>query len=162
VFDRYTRDFETGYSPEQIAEARKIIPQIDWAAMLHDTAATVDAAKSAGPVGIVGYCMGGTVSFLAAAKLNGLSSAVCYYGGMIAKNADEKPKVPTQMHFGEKDDHIPMTDVDLIRKKRPECEIHVYPAGHGFSCDERGSFHEPSAKLAMDRTLAWFAKTLKA
>jgi carboxymethylenebutenolidase len=162
VFDRYTRDFETGYSPEQIAEARKIIPQIDWAAMLHDTAATVDAAKSAGPVGIVGYCMGGTVSFLAAAKLNGLSSAVCYYGGMIAKNADEKPKVPTQMHFGEKDDHIPMTDVDLIRKKRPECEIHVYPTGHGFSCDERGSFHEPSAKLAMDRTLAWFAKTLKA
>jgi carboxymethylenebutenolidase len=162
VFDRYTRDFETGYSPEQVAEARKIIPQIDWAAMLRDTAAAIDAVKSAGPVGIVGYCMGGTVSFLAAAKLDGLSSAVCYYGGMIAKNADEKPKVPTQMHFGQKDDHIPMSDVDMIRKKRPECEVYDYPAGHGFSCDERGSFHEPSSKLAMDRTLAWFGKTLKA
>jgi carboxymethylenebutenolidase len=161
VFDRYARDFETGYSLEQVAEARKIIPQVDWAAMLRDTAATIDAVKAAGPAGIVGYCMGGTVSFLAAAKLDGLSAAICYYGGMIAKNADEKPKVPTQMHFGEKDEHIPMTDVDLIRKKRPECEIYVYPAGHGFSCDERGSYDEPSAKLAMERTLAWFSKTLK-
>jgi carboxymethylenebutenolidase len=162
VFDRYTRDFETGYSPEQVAEARKIIPGIDWAAMMRDTASAIDAAKSAGPVGIVGYCMGGTVAFLAAAKLDGLSSAVGYYGGMIAKNADEKPKVPTQLHFGEKDEHIPMPDVEIIRKKRPECEIYVYPAGHGFSCDERGSYHEPSAKLAMDRTLTWFGKTLQA
>jgi len=162
VFDRYRRDFECGYSPDEIAEARKITPGIDWAAMLRDVAATIAAAKSAGPVGIVGYCMGGTVAFLAGAKLDGLASAVCYYGGMIAKNADEKPKVPTQMHFGEKDEHIPMTDVDTIRKKRPECEVYDYPAGHGFSCDERGSFHEPSAKLAMDRTLAWFGKTLKA
>jgi carboxymethylenebutenolidase len=162
VFDRYRRDFECGYTAEEVAEARKITPGIDWAAMLRDVAATITAAKSAGPVGIVGYCMGGTVAFLAAAKLDGLSSAVCYYGGMIAKNADEKPKVPTQMHFGEKDEHIPMSDVDTILKRRPECEVYVYPAGHGFSCDERASFHEPSAKLAMQRTLAWFGETLKA
>jgi carboxymethylenebutenolidase len=162
VFDRYRRDFECGYTPEEIADARTITPGIDWAAMMRDTAAAIDAVKTAGPVGIVGYCMGGTVAFLAAAKLPGLSSAVCYYGGMIAKNADEKPQVPTQMHFGEKDEHIPMADVELIRKKRPECEIYVYPAGHGFSCDERASYHEPSAKLAMERTLAWFGKTLHA
>jgi carboxymethylenebutenolidase len=162
VFDRYVRDFESGYTPDEIAKARKITPGIDWAAMMHDTAAAIGTAKSAGPTGIVGYCMGGTVAFLAGAKLDGLASAVCYYGGMIAKNADEKPKVPTQMHFGEKDEHIPMSDVELIRSKRPECEIYVYPAGHGFSCDERGSYHEPSAKLAMERTLAWFSKTLKA
>jgi carboxymethylenebutenolidase len=162
VFDRYKRDFESGYSPEEIAEARKIPPGIDWAAMMRDTAATIDCVKSAGPVGIVGYCMGGTVAFLAGAKLSGLASAVCYYGGMIAKNADEKPKVPTQMHFGEKDAHIPMSDVEVIRKKRPECEVYVYPADHGFACDERASFDEPSAKLAMERTLAWFGKTMQA
>jgi carboxymethylenebutenolidase len=162
VFDRYIRDFESGYTPAEIAEARKIPPGVDWTAMLRDVAATIDAVKSAGPVGIVGYCMGGTVAFLAAAKLSGLSSAVAYYGGMIAKNADEVPKVPTQMHFGEKDDHIPMSDVELIRKKRPECEVYDYPAGHGFSCDERGSYDEPSAKLAMQRTLDWFAKSMHA
>ena len=162
VFDRYRPNFETGYSPEEVAAARKIPLGIDWAAMMRDTAAAIDAVKSAGPVGIVGYCMGGTVAFLAASKLSGLSAAVAFYGGMIAKNAEEKPKVPTQMHFGEKDEHIPMSDVELIRKKRPECEIHVYPAGHGFSCDERASFHDPSAKLSMERTLAWFGKSLHA
>jgi carboxymethylenebutenolidase len=162
VFDRYIRDFESGYSPQEIAEARKIPPSIDWSNMMRDVAATIDAVKSVGPVGIVGYCMGGTVAFLAAVKLNGLSSAIAYYGGTIAKNAEEKPKFPVQMHFGEKDEHIPMSDVELIRKKRPECEIHVYPAGHGFSCDERGSYHEPSAKLAMERTLAWLDKTMQA
>jgi carboxymethylenebutenolidase len=162
VFDRYVRDFESGYTPAEIAEARKIPPGIDWSAMLRDVAATIDAVKSAGPVGIVGYCMGGTVAFLSAAKLSGLSSSVAYYGGMIAKNADEVPKVPTQMHFGEKDEHIPMSDVELIRKKRPECEVYAYPAGHGFSCDERGSYDEPSATLAMQRTLDWFAKSMRA
>ncbi len=162
VFDRYQPNFESGYSPEEIAEARKFLPKIDWPAMLRDTAAAIDALKPVGRVGIVGYCMGGSVAFLAAAKLDGLSSAVCYYGGNIAKNADEKPKVPTQMHFGEQDASIPMSDVALIRQKRPDCEIHTYPAGHGFSCDERGSYHEPSAKLAMERTLAWLARTMGA
>jgi carboxymethylenebutenolidase len=155
VFDRTKPGFECGYSPEEIEEARKIIPQIDWGAMLRDVDAAIGAVKAAGKVGIVGFCMGGTVAFLAAGKLDGLSAAVGYYGGQIAKNADLKPKVPTLLHFGEQDQSIPMSDVEIIRQKRPDCEIHVYPAGHGFSCDERGSYHEPSAKLAMERTLAW-------
>jgi carboxymethylenebutenolidase len=158
VFDRYKPNFECGYSPEEIAEARKIIPQIDWAAMMRDTAAAIGSVKSAGPVGIVGYCMGGSVAFLAAAKLDGLAAAVAYYGGQIAKNADETPKVPTLLHFGEQDQSIPMADVEVVRQKRPDCEIYLYPAGHGFNCDERASYHEPSAKLAMERTLAWFGK----
>jgi len=161
VFDRYKPDFESGYSPDEIAEARKIIPQIDWAAMMRDTAAALDSLKSSGPVGIIGWCMGGTVAFMAAGKLDGLSSAVGLYGGNIAKNADIKPKVPTQLHFGDQDQSIPMTDVELIKQKRPECEYYIYPAGHGFQCDERGSYHEQSAKLAMERTLAWFGKHMK-
>jgi len=78
---------------------------------------------------------------------------VCFYGGQIAKSADRKPRCPTQMHFGEKDEHIPMTDVDAIRAKRPDCEIHVYAAGHGFYCDERASFDAESAAIAWGRTL---------
>jgi carboxymethylenebutenolidase len=162
VFDRYKPNFESGYSPEEVAEARKIIPQIDWAAMLSDTAAAIAAVKDAGRVGIVGFCMGGTIAFLAAAKLDGLSAAVSFYGGQIAKNADLKPKVPTQLHFGETDQSIPMSDVDIVRAKRPDCEIYVYPAGHGFVCDERASYHEPSAKLGTERMLAWFAKHVAA
>jgi carboxymethylenebutenolidase len=111
----------------------------------------------------MGFCMGGTISFLAACKLNGLSAAVCYYGGQIAKNADEKPKIPTQMHFGEEDASIPMSDVEMIKKKRGgDCEIFVYPnAQHGFHCDERGSYNAEAAKLAWQRSMAFLAKHVK-
>ena len=159
VFDRIQPNFESGYSPDEIAHARTLIPKVDWAAMLRDVAAAIDNVKSAGKVGIVGFCMGGTVAFLAAGKLDGLSAAVGYYGGQIAKNVDLKPKVPTLLHFGDQDQSIPMSDVDLIKQKRSDCEIHVYQgAGHGFSCDERGSYNEAAHKAAWERTLAWFAK----
>lgn len=160
LFDRMTRDFESGYSSEEIAKARGFLTNIDWDAMLRDVSAALNEIKSAGPLGIVGFCMGGTVSFLAATRLNGLSASVCFYGGQIIRFADEKPKCPTQMHFGEKDDHIPMTDFNTIKNKHPECDIHLYPAGHGFYCDERGSFHAPSAAQAWERTLAFFKRNL--
>lgn len=158
VFDRYKPNFECGYTPAEIEDARKIIPGIDWGAMLRDTAAAIAAVKPAGKVGVVGYCMGGTVAFLAAVKLDGLSAAVGYYGGQIVKSADQRPKVPTQLHFGDQDQSIPMSDVEIIKAKRPDCDIHVYHAGHGFSCDERASYNEAAHKLALERTLAWLAK----
>ena len=156
LFDRQVKDFQSGYSPEEIEKARKFVANPDWDAMLRDTAAAIGELKAVGPVSIVGFCMGGTIAFLAACRLDGLSAAVCYYGGRIVAFADEKPRCPTQMHFGEKDQSIPMSDVEAIKKKRSDCDIHVYKdAGHGFHCDERGSFHEPSSKLAWERTLAW-------
>ena len=162
VFDRTEPNFECGYTPEDIANARKYVANPDWAAMMRDTQAAIDDLKSIGPVGIIGFCLGGTIAFLAATRLSGLSAAVCYYGGQIAKNADEKPKVPTQMHFGETDAGIPLTDVEAIKQKRPESEVHVYAgAGHGFHCDERASFHQPSADLAWKRSMAFLSKTMK-
>ena len=156
LFDRQVKDFQSGYSPEEIEKARKFVANPDWDAMLRDTAAAIAELKGVGPVAIVGFCMGGTIAFLAACRLDGLSAAVGYYGGRIVALADEKPRCPTQLHFGEKDQSIPMTDVETIKKKRPDCDIHVYKdAGHGFHCDERGSYHEPSSKLAWERTLAW-------
>jgi len=130
--------------------------------MLRDSQAAIDNLKDGARLGIMGFCMGGTVSFLAACRLAGLNAAVCYYGGQIARFADEKPKVPTLMHFGEKDASIPMSDVEKIKDKRgQDCEIYVYPeAQHGFHCDERGSYHERSAKLAWQRTLSFLQKNL--
>src|SRR5215472_17305300 len=103
VFDRQQPNFESGYSPDEIANARKFVANPDWGAMLRDVQAAINELKSAGPVGIMGFCMGGTISFLAACRLNGRSAAVCSYGGQLPQNADEKSKVPTQMHFGEQD-----------------------------------------------------------
>ena len=163
LFDRQVKDFQSGYSPEEIEKARKFVANPDWNAMLRDTAAAIDELKGVGPVSIVGFCMGGTIAFLSACRLDGLAAAVCYYGGRIVAFADEKPRCPTQMHFGDKDQSIPLSDVDIIKQKRPDCDIHVYKdAGHGFHCDERGSFHEPSSKLAWERMLAWLKQARKA
>lgn len=162
IFDRTEPNFQSGYSPEEVAVARKFIANPDWEAMLRDTQAAIDVAKPVGPVGIIGFCLGGSVAYAAATKLSGLSAAVGYYGGVIARFADDKPKVPTQLHFGEKDAGIPLTDVETIRSKRPDVEIFVYPgAQHGFGCDERGSYDKPSSDLAWQRSLAFFAAHLK-
>jgi len=163
LFDRQQPNFESGYSPDEIANARKFVASPDWGAMMRDTQAAIDAAKKFGPAAIVGFCMGGSIAFLAAAKLNGLSAAIGFYGGQIAKNVDEKPKVPVQLHFGEKDASIPMSDVDIIKQKRSgDCEIHVYPdAQHGFNCEERGSYNEAAAKLARDRARGFLQKHMK-
>jgi carboxymethylenebutenolidase len=162
LFDRQQKDFQSGYSPEEVAEARKFIANPDWNVMLKDTQAAIDEVKSAGPVAVVGYCMGGSIAFLAATRLGGIKAAVCYYGGAIAKNADEKPKCPVQMHFGAKDQGIPLSDVESIKKKRPEAEVYIYDdAGHGFSCDERSAFHKSSAGLAWQRTQDFLATHMK-
>ncbi|MFZ5738859.1 MAG: dienelactone hydrolase family protein, partial [Pseudomonadota bacterium] len=109
-----------------------------------------------------GLCLGGSVAYAAATKLHGLKAAVGYYGGAIVRFADDTPAVPTQLHFGEKDSGIPLSDVDTIRAKRPEIEIFVYPgAQHGFGCDERASYDKPSSDLAWQRSLAFFATHLK-
>jgi carboxymethylenebutenolidase len=162
IFDRVEPNFTSGYSPEEIAIARKFVANPDWAAMLRDTQAAIDAVKDVGPVGIIGFCLGGSVAYAAATKLSGLSAATGYYGGAIVRFADDKPTVPTQLHFGEKDSGIPLSDVDIIRAKRPDVEIHVYPgAQHGFSCDERPSYDKASTDIAWPRSLAFFAKHMR-
>ena len=161
LFDRSQRNFECGYSPDEIANARKFIADPDWDAMLRDSQAALEAVNTVGPVAVVGFCMGGSVAFLSATRLNGVAAAVCYYGGRIAHFAAEAPRCPTQMHFGEKDQGIPLSDVEIIKQKRPDCAVYVYPdAGHGFHCDERASYHAPSAALAWERTQAFLQQHL--
>jgi carboxymethylenebutenolidase len=162
VFDRFVRDFECGYTPDEIAHARSYLGNLNWDHMMADVAAAVADLKGVGPVGIVGYCMGGTAAFLAACRVPGLSAAVAYYGGMIGKFGDEKPKCPLQMHFGETDESIPMDVVATIKQKQPQAETYTYPdAPHGFSCDERASYRKEASDLAWSRTQEFLAKNMK-
>lgn len=161
IFDRIEPNFQSGYSPDEVAVARKFVANPDWPAMLRDTQAAIDAVKDVGPVGIIGFCLGGSIAYAAATKLKGLAAAVGYYGGAIVRFADDKPSVPTQLHFGEKDSGIPLTDVEAIKAKRPDVQIFVYPnAQHGFGCDERGSYDRASSDLAWQRSLGFFQKNL--
>ncbi len=161
LFDRFQRGFESGYSPAEITVARAFLGSIDWDAWLKDVAAARDAVAAVGSVSIVGFCLGGSVAFLAATRLDGFAAAVGFYGGQIARHAHEKPRIPTQLHFGENDQGIPLSDVEAIRARRPGVEIHLYPAGHGFNCDERESYHEPSAMKARERSLAFLDRAMR-
>src|SRR2546429_5620142 len=90
---------------------RKFVANPDWAAMLLDTQAAIDAVKDVGPVGIIGFCLGGSVAYAAATKLSGLSAAIGYYGGDIVRFSDDKQKGPTQITFRGKDAGISASDL---------------------------------------------------
>lgn len=157
LYDRAEKNFEVGYTPEDIAKGRDTRAKVDWADSVKDLAATAEALSAYGKVGSVGYCYGGSCSWLVATRV-GVAASVCYYGGQIIMFKDEKPKNPVMMHFGENDHGIPMTDVETIRKGHPDAQVFVYPAGHGFNCDHRGDYNAECAAEAKARSLAFFAE----
>ncbi len=159
LFDRTRRGVELGYGPADIPAGRDLRQTLKLDDVLLDLKAAVDVARSAGKVGAVGYCWGGSLAFVCATRL-GVNAAVGYYGGAIVPHKDETPGCPTMLHFGERDKGIPLTDVEIIRKARPDVTIHIYPADHGFNCDERGSWEPVSARIARERTLELFRKNV--
>ncbi len=158
MFDRVQKGFDVGYTPPDIEKGREMRAKITLDMAMKDTQAAVNEAKKAGKVGIVGYCWGGFVAWLASAQVPGLAAAAPYYGGGILDNADIEPKVPVMGHFGEKDGMIPVEGVKKLAAKHKSHQIFIYAADHGFNCDQRGSYNAPSAKQARERTLEFFRK----
>lgn len=153
LFDRLAPGLEIGYTQADIERGVGIMKQANLDLAMQDVAATLALLKGAGKVGIIGYCWGGTVAWAAAARVAGLACSLPLYGGGIAGLVGEKPKCPVMAHFGDKDHAIPLSDVEKLRAAHPEITIHIYPAAHGFNCDERGSYDAPSAKLARERSV---------
>lgn len=164
LFDRVERGVDIGYTPPDIERGRALRAKVPAEGPVLDTAAALAAVrkvKDVGKIGIVGYCWGGTVAWLAAADIPGFAAAVGYYGGGIAEAVAKTAKVPVMLHFGALDQSIPLSDVEKIRQRHPKIPIFVYDdAGHGFSCDHRGSYNAAAAKLARERTMAFFAEHL--
>lgn len=160
LFDRIAPGLELGYEQDDMAKGRAYRMKLKESGVLADIEAA--AKQVAGrKTGIAGFCYGGTVTWWGATRSRSFAAASCWYGGGIAGTKNETPNCPVQMHFGEKDTSIPMTDVDAIRAAQPKAEIYVYPgAAHGFGCDERGSFSKPDRDLAQQRTLAFFTRHL--
>jgi carboxymethylenebutenolidase len=156
LFDRLQPGFTSGYSKEEVAQALAFLPRLDWKAMVADTLATVHHARRSGrPVALMGFCLGASVAYAAAQTEPGIAAVIGYYGGQIVQHLERPPQSPTLLHFGATDHTIPMADVERIRAERPECVVHVYPAGHGFNCEERASFEPGSAALAWERSMRW-------
>jgi carboxymethylenebutenolidase len=157
-FDRVQRGLDVGYTPQDIEMARGLMQKMNFIDALKDAEAAMKHVESAGKVGIMGYCWGGALSFKAACNLNGLACAVAYYGGAIPSMIGEKPKCPVMFHWGETDHSIPLEKAKQVAAAHKDQIHYFYPAGHGFNCDQRGSFDAESAKTARSRTLEFLRK----
>ena len=156
---------DLGYSPDDMSAGMALkaaVEALPAPGVLQDLQAAVEHAAQGGKVGIIGYCWGGLLTWRSARDLKGLSAAVPYYGGGMT-TPDEiarAPKVPVMAHFGDQDKWISLDSVEAFKKAHPEVEVHIYPANHGFNCDQRGSYDAAAARQARERTVAFFAKHL--
>ncbi len=151
------------------------------ASIVADVRAAVDYLKAqpnvqSDRIGIVGFCFGGRVSYLAACNLSDLAASVVFYGGRIlAPLGGDGPsplaqtasiRAPLLGLFGEDDQNPSPEDVATIeaelKKNDKTYEFHSYPGcGHGFHCNARSSYRPESARDAWGKTMAWFDKYLK-
>ena len=158
VFDRVERGIELDYDDAGMVRGREVRAELGWEGAMADVEAAAGALRPSGKVGVVGYCWGGSLAWLAACRLE-VACAVGYYGGQIIGFNDETPRCPVILHFGETDASISLDDVDAIRAAHSGVPVHVYgDAGHGFNCDRRAAYQAESAKTARARTLALFAE----
>jgi carboxymethylenebutenolidase len=157
LYDREEPGFQASYSPEDIQKGIKLARNDHpFELSITDSQTCIDALKTKGPVFITGYCYGGSVTWAAACRCEGLAAASGYYGGNIAQMAEWKPKCPTILHFGKHDHGIPMAEVEKVQKLHPDVKVYVYDAGHGFNSDRRTDYNPEAAKLARQRTLDLF------
>ncbi len=159
LFDRVEKNVELSYDENGVTKGRKLKDLCDKDA-LKDIEPAISVVSSAGKVGVIGYCWGGSLSWRVACKELNVSASICYYGGDIPTLKNYEPKCEVLTHFGELDQGIPIDNVKLFKKTRPDVITYTYPADHGFNCDHRKQYNETSAKVALDRTLSFLEKTL--
>ncbi len=165
LFDRIEPDVELGYEGSDLQRGLTLVRQLDPANGIKDIAAALEYVRRQLPqesgrkAGVIGYCFGGTMAWLAATRLHP-DVAVGYYGGHIARFTDETPSAPVMLHFGRLDQHIPKEDVDKVQAAHPEVSIFWYDAGHGFNCNDRASYNAEAAKVARARSLEFLQKRL--
>jgi carboxymethylenebutenolidase len=159
LFDYFEHHVELGYDQDGVARGLDLANQVGLDRAVQAVRAAADQVESARHVGVVGYCWGGTVAFLSCARL-GLP-AVSYYGARTVPFLAERPSAPLLLHFGEQDASIPPEAVRKHYDALPDAEIHVWPAGHGFNCDQRADYNPSVATEALQRTLAFFRLHLR-
>ena len=165
TFHRIKPGVELGYAEPDMVEGMALkaaVEALPAPGVLADIQAAIHHAAQGGKVGIVGYCWGGLLTWRSACLLQGLSAAVPYYGGGMTTEAEvaRRPQVPVLAHFAEQDRWIPLDGVDAFRRAHPDVAVQLYPAHHGFNCDQRGAWDAPAAALARERSLAFFAQHL--
>lgn len=164
LFDRVERGVELTYAGENMQKGIGLIRQGNAGDRVKDVAAALDYARqeTGKKAGVIGYCLGGTMAWLAATRLDP-DAAVGYYGGQILQYAGEKPRAPVMLHFGLQDSHIPKDEIESkVQAAHPEMPVFWYDAGHGFNCNDRASYNAEASKLARERSFEFLRKHLTA
>lgn len=160
LFDRIERGVELRDEGDGRQRAVALLQRFNIETAVDDIAAAVEWLRGFGvKVGVVGYCLGGTLAWLSATRLP-IDAAVGYYGGWITRYVGERPKAPIILHFGDQDQHIPQSEIDTIAKHHREVPIYTYPAGHAFNRDGSAGYDAPSAARARARTLEFLREHL--
>jgi carboxymethylenebutenolidase len=178
--DLYSRESPNVVGYDQLQEAIALMQRLDAEKVVADLQRVISHLKTqtfvdAERIGVTGFCMGGTIAFMAACKFPAdIKAAVPFYGGNIADDNASAPlhaagdlQAPVLCFFGEKDPYIPLSQVkkieDRLRELGKAFDVKVYAgADHGFFCDERASYHPQAAQDAWEKTKAWLAKYLQA
>jgi len=160
MYDRSAPGFEAAHDPEGIQAGLAHMRATPMEQALADVAAVRDHLSPRGKVFVVGYCYGGSVTWLAACELDGIAAASSYYGSMVKANADKRPRCPTIIHLGRQDAGIPCDEVKAaVQAANPGVPVYIYDdAGHGFNNEDPARWSEASSALARQRTLDLFAK----
>ncbi|MEM6626165.1 MAG: dienelactone hydrolase family protein [Pseudomonadota bacterium] len=157
LFDRFERRVVLDHATEDgMARARRYASENPWELVVGDVQAAIDYLRPMGSVFLTGFCYGGAVTWVCAARCEGVSAASGYYGRLIVEFLDDAPKCPTILHFGRTDPIIPMADVDAIQRAYPDLPVHIYEAGHGFVSNRSADYSPDAAALSKSRTLALF------
>ncbi|HXW84602.1 MAG TPA: dienelactone hydrolase family protein [Candidatus Binataceae bacterium] len=162
IFWRVERGIELDYDDSGIQRGRELAGRCDLNLVVKDIAAAIQKLRTlegaSGQVAAVGFCFGGLLAYLTAARTDA-DVAICYYGGGIDRFASEARDIrcPIMLHWGAQDAGIPAPARETVRTAlaghdRAECYVYA-DAGHGFHCDRRPGFHRFSARLAHSRTL---------
>lgn len=157
LFDPVLADVELDYDDAGFAEGRRLASELGFDRAIGVVGAAAKRLQADGlKVGVVGYCWGGSVAFLANTRL-GLP-AVSYYGARTMPVLAEPLRAPMLFHFGALDASTPAQDIEAHRAAHPDAQIHVYAeAGHAFNRDvDPRHFHAESAEQALRRSLAFF------
>jgi carboxymethylenebutenolidase len=169
IFDRFEPGLELGYGPEDLKKAFSIYPKLNPDVTLLDVAAAYAfAAKASGKgTGVLGFCYGGLVTWLAATRGETFrmqpGCCVGYYPGGVGKVAAEQPSCPVMLHFGGADDHIGSDQIEAVRSTHPDSEVEIFVydgVGHAFANPDRPSYSAAAAKLADERSLAFLKANL--
>ena len=159
LFDRIEPGVELAYTADDTARGRALRTALAWDRVMLDVGAAAAEVRAGAGVGVVGYCWGGSLAWLAACRLP-VAAAVGYYGGQIHEHRAETPNCPVLLHFGKRDPIITKEHVAEIAALHPEVPIFTYDAGHGFNCTARADYDAEAAAVARWRTLDFLAQHL--